>query len=139
MHKKITDVEFKISFYVRVLLLYFAVFIVLGSMCIYITIQLINMYRKWRRRQDKFKQHTQLDTSEGSGASNFQLLKKSGDNVSDNELYENVKVVEEQSDYDFQNNLKAIVDKYKENVSKSCIKTDIDVDRAFIHKEYDNY
>lgn len=139
MSKKITDVEFKISFYTRVLLLYLIVFIILGSMCIYITIQLVNLYRKWRRRQNKFKQHTQLDVSEGSNASNFQFLKKSGDNVTDNELYENAKVVEEQSDYNFQNNLKSIVDKYKENVSKSCIKTDVDVDRAFIHKEYDNY
>lgn len=138
MFNKLRDVEYKISLYTRLLLLYVVILVIMCAMSLFIIIQLVNLYKKWRRRQERFKQHTKLETSV-SHASTFQNLKRSGDDNTDDELYNNINIEQEEKGYDFEQNLKTIADKYRDNLSKSCSKEEPDPDRAFIDKTYDNY
>lgn len=134
------DIDRKISLYSKLLIIYSIATGIVITMCIYLLVRLFKLYKSWRKRQEKFKQHTKLDTSV-SIASNFQnMLVMNSGGTQDTEIYNN-KISEEIElpEYTFDKNLDSIVESYKTNMGQTCKNTNTDPERAFIQKEYDNY
>lgn len=136
----------KIAIYSKMLVIYLISVIVLLSMSIYIIVQLTNLYKQWRKRQNRFEENIRIDTTSGNSTKFQSMLSMSVKNKDDDETYKNSGVSSNlENDYKFDENLNNIVEMYKQNVAsgKTCVVADnssnVDPARAFIRKEYDDY
>ena len=136
----------KIAIYSKMLVIYVISLIVLLSMSIYLIIRLSKLYKQWRKRQDRFEENIRIDTTDGNSTKFQSMLSMSVKNKDDDEIYKNNGVSSNlEYDYKFDENLNNIVEMYKQNIAsgKTCLvknnSSNVDPDRAFIRKEYDEY